>query len=201
MTATNRQQWLTWPDLVLPQSTYGRCLAMIYLDTESTGLDLERDNVLEISIIDDDGLVLFDSLIRPTRHERWDAAQAINNITPAMVQDAPLLIDVLPEISSILRKNDRLIIYNAAFDVPFLRNNAAQAGYDSDPFGNDDVWCAMHAFAEKHGEWDVSRQSWRWKKLDYAAKYVGHEWDGKAHRSLSDCFALRAVWHWVQGSV
>lgn len=37
----------------------------VYLDTEGTGLDSVTDTVLEISIVNDDGVAVLDSLVRP----------------------------------------------------------------------------------------------------------------------------------------
>ncbi|ENU4835482.1 hypothetical protein ACFH4J_003466 [Escherichia coli] len=37
----------------------------VYLDTEGAGLDSVTDTVLEISIVNDDGVAVLDSLVRP----------------------------------------------------------------------------------------------------------------------------------------
>lgn len=40
----------------------------IVIDTETTGLNAKTDELLQVSIIDTDGNVLFDSYFKPTRH-------------------------------------------------------------------------------------------------------------------------------------
>lgn len=61
----------------------------ICFDTETTGLQTATDEILSLSIIDDSGNVLFDSLIKPYFHDKWDDAQKIHGITPEDVKDAP----------------------------------------------------------------------------------------------------------------
>ena len=46
----------------------------IVLDTETTGLNAAEDELLQVSIIDNEGAVLFDSYIRPTQHTEWAEA-------------------------------------------------------------------------------------------------------------------------------
>lgn len=75
----------------------------IVLDTETTGLNAAEDELLQVSIIDNEGTVLFDSYIRPTQHTEWAEAERVNHITPEMVADAPTIAEVMPEINDILK--------------------------------------------------------------------------------------------------
>ena len=59
----------------------------IFLDTETTGLD-PRAEIVEIALIDHDGAVLLESLVKPTRPIPQDATR-IHRITDGMVADAP----------------------------------------------------------------------------------------------------------------
>ena len=60
----------------------------IYVDTETTGLH-EDDELLSISILDDQDICLFDSLIRPVTKTSWTEAMQVNGISPDMVKNAP----------------------------------------------------------------------------------------------------------------
>ena len=77
----------------------------IVLDTETTGLNAAEDEILQVSIIDNEGAVLFDSYIKPTQHTEWAEAERIHHITPEMVADAPTIAEVMPEIND-TRKGD-----------------------------------------------------------------------------------------------
>ncbi len=67
----------------------------IVLDTETTGLNAAEDELLQVSIIDNEGAVLFDSYIKPTQHTEWAEAERINHISPEMVADSPTIEEVI----------------------------------------------------------------------------------------------------------
>lgn len=164
----------------------------IYIDTETTGLDPQTDDVIEIAIIGDAGNVLLDTLCRPLKNNTWDDAQRIHGITPAMCAGRPSLPDLIPQIQQIISQHDEVVIYNANFDASFLQ----EAGLQMD---NMVVCCAMQSYSEHIGEWSNYHNNYRWHKLTAAAAYVGHEWLGEAHRALADAQAARSVWQWLQG--
>ena len=58
----------------------------LYLDTETTGLHNSAE-VIELGIVDDDGNVLFDELVRP-RGKIDPAAGRVHGITQEMLADA-----------------------------------------------------------------------------------------------------------------
>lgn len=159
----------------------------LYLDLETTGLNPERDEILEIGLLDDDGQVLLDSLVRPQHHKHWLGAQTIHGIRPEDVEDAPTLEALRPQLIQLLTDAE-VVIYNAEFEQGFLRTELAVAA---------NLQCAMRAFAEVYGE-PRSYRGYRWQKLQVAAAYIGYEWPGSAHRAIHDCQATRAIWHWLQ---
>lgn len=92
----------------------------IYFDTETTGLSLPKDEILEIGILDDQGRALVDSLVRPVNHSMWPGAQAIHGISPADVANAPTLDELKSEIIEAV-KDRVVVIYNAVFDSRFCQ--------------------------------------------------------------------------------
>jgi DNA polymerase III epsilon subunit-like protein len=52
-----------------------RPVRTVFLDLETTGLDPRTDEIVEIGILDEDGRVLLDTLVRPVRHRSWPDAQ------------------------------------------------------------------------------------------------------------------------------
>ena len=77
---------------------------------------------MEIAIIDVNGSVLFDKLIKPTISIPLDAT-AIHGISNEDVANAPSFADVLPDIQTIL-KNRKLVIYNANYDMRMFKQSA-----------------------------------------------------------------------------
>lgn len=92
----------------------------IGLDIETTGVDID-DEILQLSIVDEDMNILFDSYFKPVRHTTWNEAQKVNNITPNMVKDAKTLEESKDEILAILEGAESIVGYNHVnFDIPFL---------------------------------------------------------------------------------
>lgn len=161
----------------------------IVLDTETTGLNAAEDEILQVSIIDNEGAVLFDSYIKPTQHTEWAEAERIHHITPEMVADAPTIAEVMPEINDILNRYDKIVGYNLKFDKAFLENNGAE-------FLSTEYADVMKMFAQIYGEWNDQRGSYKWQKLTIAADYYGYDWSEhkEAHNSLGDCYATLHVY-------
>lgn len=168
----------------------------IFLDTETTGLNHEKDDVLEISIINGNGEILLNTLVTPTKKTEWPEAEEIHGISPKMIAEAnaPTLERLVPEIDDILTSADNLVIYNSKYDLPFIEAAYHNAAFE---LPRPNIYCAMLEFAEVYGQWDDRRGQWKWQKLTAAANHVKHEWEGKAHRALADCQATRSVWNWL----
>ena len=144
-------------------------------------------SLLEVAIIDDEGNVLVNSLVKPEEKTSWPIAQSINGIFPEMVAYSPSLADLMPTIREAV-EGATVVIYNAEFDIQF---------FPSRVFDGCDIECAMLRYAERVGDWNDYRGDYRWHKLTAAARAVGHVWDGAAHRALGDTQATRSVWRWL----
>lgn len=165
----------------LPATTSGG----IVIDTETTGLYPVEDEILQLSIINENGETLFDSYFRPL-HSSWGAAQAVNNISPEMVSAAPSIADKAAEIQRIINSADTIIGYNTQFDLDFI---AASGLIIPEQVKIVDV---MTAFAEIYGEVSDYFGGYKWQKLITCAEYYGFDWNSiamSAHNSLADCFA------------
>lgn len=166
----------------------------IILDTETTGLKPEIDELLQVSIIDTHGAVLLDEYIKPDRATEWPEAMRINQITPEMVASAPSIRDpyLHAKIQHILNNADKIIGYNVMFDVAFL----AAAGFDVP--NSDELTDVMLDFAEIYGDWREDLGDYKWQKLTTAAAYYGYEWPVGAHNSLGDCLATLHVYQCIK---
>ncbi|ETX01000.1 MAG: hypothetical protein ETSY1_09120 [Candidatus Entotheonella factor] len=162
-------------------------LQTIYLDLETTGLSYKHDEIVEIGILADDGIILLDTQVRPVRKQTWPQAQAIHGISPDDVREAPTLADLSDVIQAIVEGKE-IIIYNMAFDLRFLVRQLAKAA---------SIRCCMKAFARYYGGQDRRRRRPRQQKLTTAAEHVEFIWPGEAHRAINDCMATRAVWRYL----
>lgn len=168
---------------------------VIVLDTETTGTDPSTSELLQVSIINGSGEILFDQYIRPTRATSWPEAERINHISPEMVKNAPTIDDLLPEIQRIILSADCIIGYNIPFDITFLQ----WVNCEFPEWAGENPVCliidVMELFAAIYGDWHSYYQNYKWQPLVNAADYYQYRWDDvAAHNSLGDCFATLHIW-------
>jgi DNA polymerase-3 subunit epsilon len=159
------------------------CMAHLYcviIDTETTGLDYPY--AVQIAVIDMNGRVLFDNLIKPPKPIE-EGAIAVHGITEEMVSDAPSFPQVWDQLRPLLA--GRVIAYNVDFDHQVITNGQRQADpsiswYVPTPKN----WqCAMLEYSAYFGEWSDYHNNWRWQRLQ-----------GGDHSALGDCQAtLRLI--------
>lgn len=147
------------------------------IDFETTGLKAGEDEVLQVSIIDENYNVLLNAYCRPNNKDSWEDAQAVHGITPLMVANELPFERYVPTVLDILNKADKVIAYNAAFEDSYLKSYGIEVDTEKwiDP---------MIMFAEIYGEWNERKGSYKWQSLTKCATYYGYEF--KAHDSLED---------------
>ena len=157
---------------------------LIVIDTETTGLVSENDDVLQVSIINGNGETLYDGYIKPTINSSWSAAERVNGITADMVSDAAEIEEEMPKIAAIFKSAKKVIGYNVEFDLAFLSEYGCKCAE------NAEIIDLMLLFAEIYGEYSEQHGTYKWKSLSTCAAYYGYDWgNDKAHDSLSDCRA------------
>jgi len=166
----------------------------VFLDTETTGLE-DGDQIVEICVLDHDGSVLVDSLVKPACRIA-PAAAAVHGITEEAVQAAPLWPEVWPAVEAVLR--GRLVaIYNAPFDLRMIEQSHRAHGLAGRP-PRVDTRCLMELYARFRGDWSARRGGYRWHRLEDAGWQCGIE-QKQAHRARADAWLARAVLHHVAG--
>ncbi len=107
----------------------------VAVDLETTGLDAERDAIIEVGAVKFRGeevLGTFESLVDPNRPIPYKI-QHLTGITPDDVRNAPPLFEVLPSLSRFVGNNP-IVGHNVGFDLGFLRRRGlfqAHAGIDT----------------------------------------------------------------------
>ena len=156
----------------------------IFFDVETTGVNYEKDEIIQLSIIDKDGEILFNHLIKPEHKRQWKTAEEINGISYSMVKKEKTFDYYYNEIQDIFDSASVIVAYNTSFDIKFIRN--AGIMYKRETMD------LMLDYAKIAGDWDFDRREYRWKKLIQCARYYDYKWKkSEAHDSLNDVKATR----------
>lgn len=146
----------------------------VILDSETTGLG-NRDEIIQLAVIDSKGTVLFNENIKPTTKKTITKdARAIHGITmESLATCQPFSAFADPLKNAIGSKT--IVSYNAKFDRKmYLRSYKQAGGY----FPSGEWNCAMLEYAKLVGEWNDYYDNYRWQPLE-----------GGDHSALGDCKA------------
>ena len=153
----------------------------VFLDTETTGLN-PNDEIVEICVVDHDGDLILNTLVKPVRSIPLDAMR-IHGISNEMVKNAPAWPDVWPSVEATL--HGRYIgIYNAEFDIKMMRQSHRVHGLAWE-FPTQRVFDVMKIYAD-------FTETTRWVSLDTAGRQCGIALPN-SHRAKDDTILLRAV--------
>jgi DNA polymerase III epsilon subunit-like protein len=166
----------------------------VYLDTETTGLKNDAQ-IVEICVLDSDGSVLVDSLVRPTIRISPEARQ-VHGLTDAMVKTAPTWAELWPTVEQALTGRV-MAIYNAEFDQRLMAQSHAahrlRWTWPANAFT-----CIMLLYAQYRGEWNAKYGNYRWHSLEVAQIQCGLSLPN-AHRAQADALLARAVLRHMAG--
>lgn len=148
------------------------------LDTETTGLG-PSDVVVEAALVNADGSVPFESLVRPERPVNRKA-QAVHGLSPKALASAPSWPAVWPELQRLMRTRT-VLAWNAAFDLRLLRQTCDRHNLSCQA---PDTRCLKAAFNVLHPHVRGT--------LDAACLTLGLA-RRPAHRALRDAEVTRQV--------
>ncbi|MBQ0061514.1 MAG: 3'-5' exonuclease [Bacteroidaceae bacterium] len=107
---------------------------IVFFDLETTGTDVSKDNIVEISLIKvfPDGHDEETTMrINPGRHIPEQATE-VHHITDEDVKDCPTFKQVAAKIADILRGSDLAGFNSNRFDIPLLAEEFLRNGYNID---------------------------------------------------------------------
>jgi DNA polymerase III epsilon subunit-like protein len=153
----------------------------VFIDTETTGLD-DLAEIVEICVLDSDGTILIDTLVRPTCSIPYTAV-LVHGISNEMVRSAPTWLEVWPAVWLAL-KGRQIGTYNADFDMRMLKqsNRSCTLGWDLAPAS---FFCIMKLYSQFCG-------LRKWQTLEAAARQCRLGLPN-AHRARADALLARAV--------
>jgi len=148
---------------------------IVIFDFETTGLDANRDQIIEIGAIkyvNFESVGEFSTLIT-TSIPLPDVVQRLTGISPDMLVGKPTLQEVLPRFLNFI-EGSLLVAHNASFDMGFLRAECLRQGIDIEwP-----VFCTL----KMAREFLVQLER---KSLDSLAQHYGLQFEAR-HRSIGD---------------
>jgi DNA polymerase-3 subunit epsilon len=152
----------------------------IIVDFETTGI---RDaEIVQIGMIDTQGNVLMDTLVKPTRRIPMDVIR-IHGITNEMVKDSRGFPEVLEEFAEILTPKIA-VGYNVSYEQGVLKGELLRHRLTS--IAPVEWTCAMKAYARYHGTWNPKYRSYKWHSLSNACTQQQIVVEN-AHQALGDC--------------
>lgn len=159
----------------------------LILNMATTGLTNNTNSqIIELAIIDVQGNVLFNSLIKPKSKIRQDnQSVAVHGIRNEILVYSPEWSDLHEKIAGILQ-NRQVVSYNGDFHRAMIGQTCEKYGLPCPEFT---MHCAMELYAAWYGH--LSQYSlYRSKKLAEAMTLIyGGYWE-QAHRALPDCQAV-----------
>ena len=114
----------------------------ISVDLETTGLNSEKDRIIQIALIKvSDGVIVdkFTALVNPQMHISSNAS-AINGIYDEDVKNSKTIQELFPTIINFIEKLP-IVAHNAKFDISFLKNEYIRCFNKSLPYRK--IICTM----------------------------------------------------------
>ena len=161
---------------------------VLFFDLELTGV-YDHDEIISISIVDGEGTVIMDTLVKPAHKKKWKQTEKIHGITPEMTAGAATLEELTPEIKRIFAEADNIIAYGVSTDYSHIKYI-----YDSiseqEALHKKTRCCALEfvRFQSEHYP-DDNHAS-----LVDAMRTLNIGWDGIPHSSIADTIACMKVW-------
>lgn len=156
----------------------------LFVDTETTGLDADAE-VIEVAVVDLNGAVLFESLVKPTVPVPASST-AIHGLTDDDLVDAPAWSHVAPRVAALLQGRV-LVAHNSAYDRRLFEQTNARYGLAG---LQEKAWeCTLELLTPINND--------RWPRLAVAMSLAGAAaptlTGGRPHRAAFDAACCREI--------
>ena len=166
------------------------------LDTETTGLDLKRHQIIQLGIIQyeykDDGdlrlLEKFQYNIKPSNiNSASPEALKINGYTEQQWVDAEPFMACFPLLDYVFKSSDALIGQNLIFDLRFIKKEYWRYGLIMPKV-------PKYIDTKYMGQQLVNEGKIKSCSMDSMCKHFSIKFNGRAHTALTDCERTVTVW-------
>lgn len=163
----------------------------VFLDIETTSYNdnsAKYDNdILQVSIIDENEDVLIDQYCKPRKKESWENASKINSIYFSAVSDCPRFLDVKPYVQDIFERADKIVV----FDYYFVKDYLEKYKFDLHKFRLTTPVYELRQYNVAHGI-----ENPKWMTLENAADQFDLIYD--RNNSLEDARAILKIYNFIE---
>jgi DNA polymerase III subunit epsilon len=155
----------------------------VIVDFETTGFVSPTVDIVEVAVIDQDGQVLLETLVKPSDRIPYRAS-LVHGIYDDDVKNAPTFAEVYAVFRNAVGSQPYAIAYNDQFERGILR---AVCQRYSQPVPPMEWHCAMRTYM-------AYAQHYKFSKLGDACQQEGVRVEN-AHRALGDCMMTLQLLH------
>lgn len=163
----------------------------VFLDIETTSYNdnsAKYDNdILQVSIIDENEDVLIDQYCKPRKKESWENASKINSIYFSAVSDCPRFLDVKPYVQDIFERADKIVV----FDYYFVKDYLEKYKFDLHKFRLTTPVYELRQYNVAHGI-----ENPKWMTLENAADQFDLIYD--RNNSLEDARTILKIYNFIE---
>lgn len=161
---------------------------VLFFDLELTGV-YNHDEIISVSITDATGEVLMDTLVKPRHKKKWNRTEKIHGISPAMVQNAPTLDELIPTLKEMFANADNLIAFGVSTDYSHIKY-IYETEREQEALRRKTRCCSLEFVRYQNEHYPDNNHA----SLVDAMECLGIAWDGIPHSSIADTIACMKVW-------
>lgn len=164
----------------------------VALDFETTGLDFEKDKIIEIAALRFKDKTVVDKFVMLVNPQKRIPPIVVRKtgINNAMVKDKPTINEVLPRLLQFIGE-DPIVAHNASFDLSFLKYNVVL--FHGKDIIRNPVVDTLELSKQLFSNYDIGNY-----RLETVAKHIGINVEN-LHRAEADAYAAAQIYlYWCE---